>query len=137
MKRFTKTVVAALLFALAFTALGSLGTVKASAGTLSKDLDGDGKEESIEWKDDDISSVSINGKAVFKASKTDIPGDDGYDFDVFLIDTATKDKYQEVVVYRTLEELSQYYFFRYNNNCAIVNFGNTDCCSVPCAVSPT
>ena len=115
MKRVLKFGITALLLAFAVTALSGLGSIKASAGTLSADLDGDGKEESIAWESDDLSSLSINGKAVFKTAKVKLPKNDYYDFDIRIMDTATKDNYKEVVVCRSLEELSQYYFFRYDN----------------------
>ena len=114
MKKLFKTGIAGFLFAFVFAFLTGIAAVDASAEDLSLDLDGDGKEELIEYASGDINSVSINGKEVFPAVKLSITEDGGYDFDVFTVDTATKDKYTEVVVWRYLENLSEYYVFRYN-----------------------
>ena len=47
MKKMFKSLLTALLFAFVIAALSGLGSVKASAATLSDDLDGDGTDETI------------------------------------------------------------------------------------------
>ena len=116
MKKIFKLGIAGLLFAFVFTALTGLGAVKASADTLSEDLDGDGTKESIEWESGDINSLTINGKGVVKASKIKLKENEYGEYYISVIDTATKDKYKEVVIRNNyLEELSELFVIRYDN----------------------
>ena len=123
MKKTLKFGFTALLFAFAFTALTGFGAIKASAGTLKADLDGDGTEETIEWNIEEpaedeggykntLTPLKINGKDVYKATKT--KPIQNFEFKVFVLDTATKDNFKEVVVESSVDDWSEYYFFRYN-----------------------
>ena len=121
MKNMLKTGITALLFALLFTALSGIGTVKASADTLEADLDGDGKKEAIEWsvsENEDgtqtIDNFTIGGKDVFAATKESEPLEGCYSVDIYTLDTSTKDKYTEVVVYRFIYDWTEITVYRYN-----------------------
>ena len=118
MKKYFKLGIAALLFAFVFTALSGLSSAQAAAdGSLEEDLDGDGVKETVEWQFDEdnqeIYSLTINGEDVYKATKTD-PLVTPYDFKVSVIDTATADKFKEVVV-DLFEDSSDFVLFRYDN----------------------
>ena len=121
MKKMLKTGIAALLFSFAFVALSGLGTVKASADTLKADLDGDGKEEAIEWtvsENEDgkkiLDTFTIGGKDVYEATKEAEPLQD-YEISIYTLDTSTKDKYTEVVVQTSVDSWLKYTVYRYNN----------------------
>ena len=113
MKKFFKLGIAALLFALVFTALSGLRSAQADAsdGSLEADLDGDGVDEIVEWTFDEedgvISTLTINEASVYKATKTTPM--EAYCFTVTVIDTYTTDDYKELMVNRD-EEYYDLYF---------------------------
>ena len=120
MKKYLKLGIAALLFAFVFTALSGLSSARANAsdGSLEADLDGDGVEETVEWTFDEeegiITTLTINGADVYKATKLPqlvTP----YEFSVSVIDTATSDKYQEVLVKLYEDWNVGVLLFRYDN----------------------
>ncbi len=118
MKKIFKLGITAMLFAFVFTALSNIASAKAAAnGSLSADLDGDGTEEEVAWEFDEesyiVTSLTINGKDVYKATKTE-PLKTPYEVEVKVVDTATKDKYKELVV-ELSEDTAWFAVFRYNN----------------------
>lgn len=115
MKDLAKSSIKGLLLALALTLISGIGAVTASAGTLTADLDGDGKKEQIVWAEDDPDTITVNSTEVLKAA--DVSSADFYPdyFEVSVIDTCKKDKYKEICVVSYLEGLHDYYLFRYDN----------------------
>ncbi|MCR5768596.1 MAG: hypothetical protein K6G45_08920 [Lachnospiraceae bacterium] len=119
MKKIFKLGIAALLLAFVFTAISSITSAKANAsnGSLSADLDGDGTKEEVAWEFDEedriVTSLTINGKDVYKATKTE-PLYTPYEFEVKVVDTATKDKYKDLVV-ELSEDTKWFAIFRYDN----------------------
>lgn len=103
------------LVALVLAFITGIGAVSVSAGTLSADLDGDGKKEQIAWSEGYPDTLTVNNTGVLKAAKTSLSGVFGYDFEISVIDTCKKDKYKEICVVSYLEGLHDYYFFRYDN----------------------
>ena len=143
MKRIVKLSMAVLLFALVIVMLNGFGTIRASAGSLSEDLDGDGVKEKIEWETRTVVNkipffniessfevmeyVSINGVSVFEVTKVSIPDVYNYGCDtiVEIIDTATIDTFKEVVVTLREECREDKYIFRYYSG-KITLYAHTD-----------
>lgn len=117
MKKAIRMSLAALLFTFLITALTGFGEGRASAGTLPEDLDGDGNDETVVWElsedGETLESLTINGKDVYAATKVKEPFT-GFYIDVFTFDTNTKDSFKEVVVRLGIEELVEYYIYRYD-----------------------
>ncbi|MBR4780300.1 MAG: hypothetical protein IK014_02970 [Lachnospiraceae bacterium] len=116
MKETLKTGIKGFMLVLIMTLITGIGAVSASAETLSADLDGDGIEEKIEWSEESVDTVTINGKQAFKGVKLYSPFTEESSIRVEIIDTATKDKYKEVCV--QVNEYNcenDYYLFRYKN----------------------
>ncbi|MBO4415144.1 MAG: hypothetical protein IK071_03960 [Lachnospiraceae bacterium] len=121
MKKYLKLGISALVFAFVFTALSNLGAVKASAETLSADLDGDGKEETIVYEtaetDDyamEIISLTVNGKDVLSVAKFE----DQFEanrINVEVIDTCTKDGLKELAVIKGVDSWDIYTLFRFKD----------------------
>ncbi len=120
MKKVFRSLLTALLFAFVIAAISGLGSVKASAATLTGDLDGDGTDETIVYDTEDsdhglqLSFLTINGKDVLTA----IQMQDQFYPDVIeleIIDTCTKDGVKELAVIKNVEELVEYTLIRYNN----------------------
>ena len=127
MKKVFRFSLAALFFAFMLTALTGFGEGKVSAAisdTVSEDLDGDGKEETVAYEiieAEDFStlaSITINGEDVYKATKTKKPLT-SFNFNVYVFDTCTKDSFKEVVVEMNIEESTTYVFYRYDNGSII------------------
>ena len=95
MKKLAKSSIKGLLLALVLALISGIGAVTASAGTLTADLDGDGKKEQIVWDEDDPDTITVNSTEVLKAA--DVSSADFYPdyFEVSVIDTCKKDKYKE------------------------------------------
>ena len=116
MKEILKTGIKGFMLVLIMTLITGIGAVTASAETLSADLDGDGVEEKIEWSEESVDTVTINGKQAFKGVKLYSPFTEESSIRVEIIDTAIKDKYKEVCV--QVNEYgceNDYYLFRYKN----------------------
>ena len=116
MKEILKTGIKGFMLALVMAIITGIGAVTASAETLSADLDGDGVEEKIEWSEESVDTVTINGKQAFKGVKLYSPFTEESSIRVEIIDTAIKDKYKEVCV--QVNEYgceNDYYLFRYKN----------------------
>ena len=118
MKKVIKSLLTAFLFAFVIAALSGLGSVKASAATLSGDLDGDGTDETIVYETEDsdnglqLSLLTINGKDVLKAIQME---DQFYPDRITLevIDTCTKDGLKELAVIKNVEGLDEYTLIRF------------------------
>ena len=90
---------------LAMVVLTGLGLRGVKAESLTADLDGDGKKDVIEWDlswddvwGDVLSELTINGKDVYKETKSDVIISEFYDYYVYVADTCTADKYKELVI---------------------------------------
>jgi len=120
MKKITGSLLAALLFAFVITTISGLGTVKASAATLTDDLDGDGTDETIVYEiaetDDysvELKSLTINGKDVLAVAQFE----DQFQPDrikLEVIDTCTKDGLKELAVIKGVDSWDVYTLFRFN-----------------------
>ncbi|MCR5322953.1 MAG: hypothetical protein K6E85_06765 [Lachnospiraceae bacterium] len=116
MKKITGSILAALLFAFIITAISGFGSVKASAATLTADLDGDGTDDTIEYEisgeeyDLKLDSLAVNGTAV--KFKSGITGDR---ISVSVFDSCTKDGIKEVLVTKGVDSMTVYYLYRYKN----------------------
>ena len=116
MKEILKTGIKGFMLVLIMTLITGIGAVTALAETLTADLDGDGVEEKIEWSEESVDTVTINGKQAFKGVKLYSPFTEESSIRVEIIDTAIKDKYKEVCV--QVNEFgceNDYYLFRYKN----------------------
>ena len=117
MKKFTTSLLAALLFALVFTAISNLGNVKVSAKSFTADLDGDGTDETIEYEisgeeyDLKLDYVTINGIA----AKLEEDHFDCEIISVSLFNSCTTDKFMEVLVMKSVDNWTVFYLYRYNN----------------------
>ncbi len=120
MKKALKSLLTTLLFAFVIAALSSLGTVKASAATLSGDLDGDGTDETIVYEvvegdyGLELKSLTINGKDVLAVAQF------GKNFaadrlNLEVIDTCTKDGVKELAVIKGVDSLDEYTLFRFKD----------------------
>ena len=103
MKELFKNGIKGFVMALAIALISGIGAVTVSAGTLTADLDGDGKKEQIVWDEDDPDTITVNSTEVLKAA--DVSSSDFYPdyFEVSVIDTCKKDKYKEICVVSWLE----------------------------------
>ena len=118
MKKVFKSLLTALLFAFVIAALSGLGSVKASAATISDDLDGDGTDETIVYDTEEsdkglqLSFLTINGKDVLAAIQME---DQFYPdmITVEVIDTCTKDGLKELAVIKNVEGWDEYTLIRF------------------------
>ena len=118
MKKVFKSLLTALLFAFVIAALSGFGGVKASAATISGDLDGDGTDETIVYDTEDtdhgmqLSFLTINGKDVLGAIQME---DQFYPdmITVEVIDTCTKDGLKELAVIKNVEGWDEYTLIRF------------------------
>lgn len=118
MKKMFKSLLTALLFTFLIAVVLCFGGVKASAATLSGDLDGDGTDEIIEYdtgesdKGLQLSFLTINGKDVLAAIQME---DQFYPdmITVEVIDTCTKDGLKELVVIKNVEGWDEYTLIRF------------------------
>ena len=116
MKEVLKNGIKGFMLALIMALITGIGAVTASAETLTADLDGDGVEEKIEWSEESVDTVTINGKRAFKGVKLYSPFTEESSIRVEIIDTATKDIYKEVCVQVNEYDCeNDYYLFRYKN----------------------
>ena len=121
MKKFLKLGFAALLFVFVFTVLSNLGAVKASADTLSADLDGDGSDETIVYEITEtgdysleLTSLTINGKDVLSVAKFE----DHFQanrINLEVIDTCAKDGLKELAVIKGVDSWDIYTLFRFKD----------------------
>lgn len=119
MKKVFKSLLSALLFAFVIAALSGFGTVKASADTLSADLDGDGTDETIvyEINDEDennlkLTLLTVNGKDALTVAQFE---DHFYPcrITVEVVDTCTKDGVKELAVIKGVDSWDEYTLFRF------------------------
>ncbi|MBR4777688.1 MAG: hypothetical protein IK007_08780 [Lachnospiraceae bacterium] len=83
MKDLLKNSIKGLVCALVLALVSGIGAVTASAGTLSADLDGDGKEEQIEWDEDDLDTITVNNTGVLKEADLSSSDFDAEGFGVY------------------------------------------------------
>ena len=118
MKKVFRSLLTALFFAFVIAALSGFGGVKASAATISGDLDGDGTDETIVYDTEDtdhgmqLSFLTINGKDVLAAIQME---DQFYPdmITVEVIDTCTKDGLKELAVIKNVEGWDEYTLIRF------------------------
>ena len=116
MKKITRSLLAALLFTFAISAILGLGNIKASAATLTADLDGDGTDDTIEYEisgedyDQKLDSLTVNGVAA--KFKDGIKGDF---ISVTVFDSCTKDGVKEVLITKRIDSWTEYFLYRYKD----------------------